>query len=110
MQAHLLKELKSEFALKDLGNLNYFLGIQVNEVADGILMSQEKYASDFLKRVGMETCKPIPTPLALSDKLSGSMGEPLGTEDATNYRSIVGAPQYLTLTRPDLTFSVNKVC
>jgi histone deacetylase 1/2 len=48
--------------------------------------------------------------LSITEKLSLTDGEPLGTEDSTNYRSIVGALQYLTLTRPDLAFSVNKVC
>lgn len=45
----LLQDLKGEFALKDLGELHYFLGIEVNKVKDGILLTQEKYASDLLK-------------------------------------------------------------
>jgi hypothetical protein len=49
----LLSDLNKEFALKDLGDLHYFLGIEVNKVSDGIVLSQEKYASDILKRVGM---------------------------------------------------------
>lgn len=58
----------------------------------------------------MSTCKPAPTPLSTSEKLSVQEGSLLGPGDATNYRSIVGALQYLTLTRPDIAFSVNKVC
>jgi histone deacetylase 1/2 len=46
----------------------------------------------------------------VSDKLSRDLGEPLGSEDALKYRSLVGGLQYLTLTRPDLSFAVNKVC
>jgi Reverse transcriptase (RNA-dependent DNA polymerase). len=46
----LLSDLKQDFALKDLGDLHYFLGIEVNKVSDGILLTQEKYASDLLKR------------------------------------------------------------
>jgi histone deacetylase 1/2 len=49
-------------------------------------------------------------PLSTADKLSLKDGDPLGPEDTTNYRSIVGALKYLTLTRPDISFSVNKVC
>jgi histone deacetylase 1/2 len=58
----------------------------------------------------MSNCKAINTPLSNIDKLSAAEGEKLGSEDATKYRSIVGALQYLTLTRPDISFSVNKVC
>jgi hypothetical protein len=58
----------------------------------------------------MKHCKPISTPLSTSEKLSAHVGVALGPNDATRYRSIVGGLQYLTLTRPDLTFSVNKVC
>jgi hypothetical protein len=106
----LLQDLQKEFALKDLGNLHYFLGIDVTKMNDGLLLSQEKYASDLLKRVGMARCKPIATPLSTSEKLSLHQGTPLGANDATNYRSGVGALQYLILTRPDIAFHVNKVC
>jgi len=58
----------------------------------------------------MTACKPSPTPLSTSEKLSCYDGMLLGAGDATRYRSIVGALQYLTLTRPDLAFAVNKVC
>jgi len=106
----LLKDLEQEFALKDLGNLHYFLGIEVNKLGDGLKLSQERYAADVLQRAGMHKCKAIDTPLSSTEKLSVTEGEPLGTEDATRYRSIVGALQYLTLTRPAISFSVNKVC
>lgn len=106
----LLHSLKQEFALQDLGELHYFLGIEVNKVCDGIVLVQEKYASDLLKRVNMSDCKPVATPLSTSEKLSAFEGTPLGVNDATRYQSIVGALQYLTLTRPDIAFSVNKVC
>jgi histone deacetylase 1/2 len=106
----LLKDLKAEFALKDLGELNYFLGIEVEPMKGGIIIKQEKYAGDILSRVGLRTCKSAPTPLSPMEKLSKEDGRLLSSEDATKYRSIVGALQYLTLTRPDLAFVVNKVC
>jgi hypothetical protein len=105
--AALLEKLRDDFALKDLGDLHYFLGIVVNKVKDGIILSQDKYACDLLKRAGMTKCKPASTPLATGGKLSATQ---LGSVDATKYRSIVGALQYLILTRPDLAFAVNKVC
>jgi hypothetical protein len=76
---------------------------------NGILLTQEKYALYLLQRVGMSNCKPVATLLSTSEKLSLHEGTPLGTNDATNYRSVVGALQYLTLTQPDIVFSVNKV-
>jgi len=106
----LLLDLRADFALKDLGELSYFLGIEVKKVNDGILMSQQKYASDIIRRANMQCCKPINTPLSTSEKLSSEIGTKLGVEDSTKFRSIVGALQYLTLTRPDLAFPVNKVC
>jgi hypothetical protein len=106
----LLKQLQRDFALKDLGDLHYFLGIEVKRKGSSLLLSQHRYASDILSRVHMSTCKPTPTPLCSSEKLSLHVGEKLGPQDATQYRSVVGALQYLTLTRPDLCFAVNKVC
>jgi hypothetical protein len=97
----LLRNLEKEFALKDLRDLHYFLGIEVTKLQDGIMLSQNKYATDILQRAGMMNCKLTNTPLSISV---------LGPEDATKYRSIVGGLQYLTLTHPDLGFSVNNVC
>jgi hypothetical protein len=100
----LLQDLNSAFALKDLGDLHYFLGIEVKRFNQGIILTQKKHALDLLDRIGLKACKVLPTPL------SSSEGELLGPKDSTRYRSIVGALQYLTLTRPDISFSVNKVC
>jgi hypothetical protein len=106
----LLHKLKQEFALKDLRDLHYFLGIEMCKVTDGIVLTQEKYASDLLQRIGMGDCKPINSPMSTSEKLSVLEGTPLGPNDSTQYRSIVSALQYLTLTRSDMSFLVNKVC
>jgi hypothetical protein len=108
----LLDKLKFDFALKDRGALSYFLGIEECKVADGICLiclTQNKYTSDLLKHARMLACKPTPTPLATSSKLSMHGGEVLIAEDATRYWSIVGALQYLTLTCPDISSVVNKV-
>jgi hypothetical protein len=107
---YLLQQLSKDFALKDLGDLNFFLGIEVKRTNDGIILTQEKYASDLLKKTSMADCKGVVTPLAVNDKLSVHTGTPLGPVDETQYRRIVGALQYLTLTRPDIAFAVNKVC
>lgn len=106
----LLQALKLDFALKDLGELHYFLGIEVSRVSNGTMLSQAKYASDILRRTGMLNCKPANTPMCTTEKLSAFEGAALGVEDATRYRSIVGALQYITLTRPDISFAVDKIC
>jgi hypothetical protein len=107
---NLLRQLCAEFALKDLGPLSYFLGNEVAKCSDGLLFTQDKYALDILRRVSMHNCKPTRTPLATDEKLSLTNGDLLSLDDATSYRSLVRGLQYLTLTRPDISYSVNKVC
>ncbi|XP_071683505.1 uncharacterized protein [Lolium perenne] len=106
----LLRDLNKNFAIKDLGDLHYFLGIEVTRMHNGLLLTQEKYANDLLQKIGMQGCKSAPTPLSSTEQLSLTDGTPLGSDDSTQYRSVVGGLQYLTLTRPDLAYSVNKVC
>jgi histone deacetylase 1/2 len=106
----LLKDLNDDFAIKDLGDLHFFLGLEVKKTESGLLLTQEKYARDLLDKVGMTNCKSAPTPMSSTEKLSLYDGTLLTPDDNTQYQSIVGALQYLTLTRPDLCFSVNKVC
>jgi hypothetical protein len=73
-------------------------------------MTQEGYALDILKRVNMDQCRPVSNPMTPCEKLCITDGEALGPKDATLYRSMVGALQYLTLTRPYLSFADNRVC
>jgi histone deacetylase 1/2 len=78
----LCKSLNAHFAIKDLGDLHYFLGIEVQRTHDGLLLTQEKYAHDLLTRVGMLDCKSAPTPLSASEPLSLHQGTPLGPDDS----------------------------
>ena len=94
--------------MKDLGPVHFFLGIQVQRTVTGFFMSQAQYAEDVLDRAGMATCTPASTPIDVKGKLSSSTGQPV--TDPTLYRSIVGALQYLTLTRPDITYAVQQAC
>ena len=100
--------LGTEFALKDLGALHYFLGIEVVRRATGFFLHQQKYAYELLERAGMLNCKPASTPVDTKAKVSAVEGSP--ASDAPFYRSIVGALQYLTLTRPDIQYAVQQVC
>ncbi|KAK1612276.1 hypothetical protein QYE76_035949 [Lolium multiflorum] len=106
----LISQLRSEFSVKDLGILHYFLGIEVSSPSSGsLLLRQRKYALELLARAGMLKCTPVTTPMASSERLCSTDGDPLSPEEATQYRSIVGGLQYLTMTRPDLSFVVNKL-
>jgi histone deacetylase 1/2 len=66
----LLQDLKDDFSLKDLGDLHFFLGIEVKKVNDSLLLTQEKYASDLLDKVGMKKYTTAPTPLSTNEKVS----------------------------------------
>lgn len=96
----------SEFAIKDLGQLNYFLGLEISHTSTGLFVGQAKYAHDILDRAKMLDSKHVATPLASGESLLSS-GAPF--DDPTLYRSLVGALQYLTITRPDLSYAVNMV-
>jgi histone deacetylase 1/2 len=107
----LISELRADFSVKDLGVLHYFLGIEVHSPSSGsLILRQRKYALDLLARAGMLKCSPATTPMSSSERLCSEDGDALSPEEATQYRSIVGGLQYLTVTRPDLSFVVNKVC
>jgi hypothetical protein len=106
--AKLISCLKQEFAMKDLGPLTFFLGIHVHRTSDGLHLSQSKYISELLDRAKLLGAKPSKTPLPAGAKLSQFDGDPL--PHATEYRQIVGALQYCTLTRSDIAFSVNQLC
>ncbi|XP_071680137.1 uncharacterized protein [Lolium perenne] len=104
----LTERLRAEFARKDLGLLHYFLGIEVVCRTDDFFLHQRKYAHELLDRAGMLNCKPTATPVDTKSKLSAIDGS-LAT-DASSYRSIIGALQYLTLTRPELQYVVQQMC
>ena len=98
------------FDIKDLGELKYFLGIEVCRFSDGLFISQRKYVLDLLGETEMMEAKPAKTPLEEGYKTSriGEKEDEL-FEDASKYRRLVGKLIYLTLTRPDLCFAVNQV-
>ncbi|KAD0371270.1 hypothetical protein E3N88_44371 [Mikania micrantha] len=99
--------LSSKFSLKDLGHLSYFLGVEVQPHPSGILLSQHKYISDILLKANMQSCKPISTPITCSTTLTLHGSSPL--DSPTTYRTLVGALQYLSLTRPDVAFTINRL-
>ncbi|XP_031256369.1 uncharacterized protein LOC116114376 [Pistacia vera] len=102
-----ITRLSTEFAMKDLGSLHYSLGVEVQPNSQGLFLSQTKYALDLLQRADMVDAKTITTPFVVGHHLST---EGKLFSDPTLFRSLVGALQYLTITRPDLSFSVNSIC
>nr|GEU96843.1 hypothetical protein [Tanacetum cinerariifolium] len=99
--------LHAEFSMTDLGPLNYFLGVFVTRDTSGMFLAQQKYATEVLEHAGMLTCNPCRTPVDTDSKLSAD-GDPVF--DPTLYRSLSGALQYLTFTRPDISYAVQQVC
>ncbi|XP_013594781.1 PREDICTED: uncharacterized mitochondrial protein AtMg00810-like [Brassica oleracea var. oleracea] len=73
-----------------------------------MFLSQSAYAKEILQRAGMQDCKPITTPVDIKSKLSQEGGDKI--TDSTLYRSLAGALQYLTLTRPDIQYAVHQLC
>lgn len=105
----LVSHLNSAFSLKDLGALKYFLGIEVKPQSNGsLLITQSKYVRDLLAKTDMQEAKSLPSPMISDLKLSKDGSTPFS--DPTLCRSIVRALQYAVSTRPDICFSVNKVC
>src|SRR5690606_15940118 len=104
----LLVHLNVEFQTKDMGDIHYFLGIQVHQMEEGLFMNQFKYAQDLLVTAGMQDCAPMPTPLPI--KLDNLQGQDEVFFEPSYFRSLAGKLQYLTLTRPDIQFSVNYIC
>ncbi|XP_019191498.1 PREDICTED: uncharacterized protein LOC109186038 [Ipomoea nil] len=103
----LLQRLSTTFKIRDLGALGFFLGIETIVVDDGLLLSQRRYMTDLLGRSGMVDCKPLATPAAVTKSIT-----PVDTpyDNPTQYWHIVGALQYLTITLPDLSYAVNRLC
>jgi len=96
--------MKSEFEMSMKGELNYFLGLQVKQLKDGIFLNQAKYCKDLLRKFGMDKCKPINTPFSTCCHLDHDIvGNPV---DETKYRGLIGSLLYLTASRPDIMFVV----
>lgn len=101
-----IQQLNKVFALKDLGKLHHFSGLQITATTTGLALSQQRYIEDILHRSKMQDSTPISTPDPNS-RLTHH-GEPF--HDPTFFRQIMGSLQYATITRPDIAYAINRVC
>jgi len=105
--AAIINKLGHTFSVKDMGHLHFFLGIEVIPTAKGLFLSQHKYIRDLLSKTSMDMTKDIHTPMSTSTPLLLTDGS--APADSTEYRRVIGALQYLGLTRPDIAFAVNRL-
>jgi len=103
-----IKQLQSTFQVRHLETLSYFLGIQATLNMEGLHLKQSKYISDLLDKTQMIGARPLSTSITSGPKLSTHEGELLN--DPIEYRQVIGALQYCTLTRPDISYAVNQLC
>lgn len=93
--------------MKDLGEFGYFLGLEVLKHDSSIILSQQKYATELLVKVGLQDCKPSFSPSSVKLVVVFPDAQ---FEDQHWYKTIVGSLQYLTLTRPEISFAVYLAC
>jgi transposase InsO family protein len=101
------KDMQNEFEMSLLGELSFFLGLQIRQSNQGIFISQTKYIREMLKRFGMEDCKPVITPMQTSCKLRKD--DDSKSTDQRQYRSMIGSLLYVTTSRPDVMQAVGQV-
>ena len=102
-----IQDMQQTFALKDLGELSYFLGIEVSKIRNGIHLSQAKYIADVLAKHDLVNYSPVPTPMSTGQQIIKASGYEIS--NISQYRSIIRALQYVTLTRSEIAFTVNKL-
>ena len=105
--AHVVTKLGDQFSLKDMGSLHYFLGVEVIPTTAGVFLSQHKYVRDILENTHMAGAKDVSTPLSTTQSLH--LVDGTNAVNSTEYRRVIGSLQYLSLTRPDISFAINKL-
>ncbi|GJU08029.1 retrovirus-related pol polyprotein from transposon TNT 1-94 [Tanacetum coccineum] len=104
MRDDFAKIMHDEFEMSMTGELNFFLGLQIKKMEDGIFFNQSKYIKEMLKKLELEDSKPTKTPMSTEIKLTKD--DEADSVDSTKYRGMIGSLLYLTASRPDILFSV----
>ena len=99
------EDMMRVFEMTDLGEMSYFLGIEIKQRQNEIFICQQKYADEILKKFCMDNCKSMSTPMCQKGKLCKDNGTTKVNE--SEYRSLVGCLMYLTTTRPDIMYVVS---
>jgi len=97
------KLMQSKYQMSMMGELNYFLGLQIKQTTNGILIHQAKYTKELLKKFNMQDCKIAKTPVSTATKLDKD--EKGKSVDNSSYRGMIGSLLYLTASRPDIMFA-----
>ena len=93
--------------MKDLGSLTYFLGLEVHTESSGFFLNQHKYTQDLIALVGLQDTSSMDTNMEVNTKYHQEVGDLLS--DPTMYHQLVGSLNYLTITRPDISFAIQQV-
>uniref|UniRef100_A0A3Q7JGD1 Reverse transcriptase Ty1/copia-type domain-containing protein n=1 Tax=Solanum lycopersicum TaxID=4081 RepID=A0A3Q7JGD1_SOLLC len=111
--------LNTHFKIKDLGEMRYFLGLEIARSKDGIMVSQRKFALDLISDFGLAGTKPVGTPLEVNQRFTSQdfdmsyeaqdTHEDIVLDDPTGYQKLVGKLLYLTMTRPDISYAVQNL-
>jgi hypothetical protein len=96
--------MESEFQMPMMGELTFFLGIQVKQMKQGSFVHQANYMKDLMKKFNMAKIKPVSTPMSFAVSLGPY--EDGKAVDQREYRSMIGSLLYLTMTRSDIQFTV----
>ncbi|KAK1397946.1 hypothetical protein POM88_007809 [Heracleum sosnowskyi] len=96
------KLMQSRYQMSMMGEMSYFLGLQVKQTDEGIFINQSKYTRNLLTRFNMQDNSPATTPIATATKLDPDQGAEV---DVTHYRGMIGSLLYLTASRPDIMFA-----
>lgn len=97
--------MKEEFDMTDLGEMKYFLGVEVVQPQEGIFITQKRYAEELLRKFNLQESNPVKNPIVPGTELS-KQGEGAAADEYT-YRQLIGSLRYITTTRPDLMYSVS---
>nr|GFB23092.1 hypothetical protein [Tanacetum cinerariifolium] len=96
--------MHDKFEMSMMGELNFFLGLQIKQMEDGIFFNQSKFVKEMLKKFRLKDSKPTKTPMSTEIKLTKD--DESDSVDSSKYRGVIGSLFYLTANRPDIMFSV----